>query len=187
MRLRQQVTERLLVPDLRAETAGLVRLADRDLRRLFARVGAGPVAAEALNDLLPGLVTEYGAMGAAVAAEWYDEIRARRGVRGSFRAEPIRASDRGARSLIEWAVVTATSDDALHQLILGGTQRRIADHVRETVASSSIRDASAQGWRRVGSGACDWCQQYLDGEIHYVEGYDFPAHDSCGCSVTPAW
>ena len=25
------------------------------------------------------------------------------------------------------------------------------------------------------------------GEVHYVTGYDFPAHDGCNCGVEPAW
>lgn len=177
-----------MAPNLRRETAGLVRLAERDLRALFALIVGGASASEALNDILPALVVRYGEMGAAVAADWYDDLREEFGVRRAFRAVPLAASDRGASSLIGWALTAATDDAALVALILGGTQRRIADHVRLTISSSSVADPSAQGWRRVGDGdTCDWCRQYLDGEVHYVEGYDFPAHDSCGCGVTPVW
>jgi hypothetical protein len=40
---------------------------------------------------------------------------------------------------------------------------------------------------RVGNGECDWCQRFLDGEVHYAEGYDFAAHDHCGCTAEPVF
>lgn len=172
---------------LLAETAGLVRLADRDLTSALGLVSEGAPPRDVLNDLLPTLVRSYGEMGASVAADWYDEARLAAEVPGYFRAIPLQASDRGAEALIGWALSTATDDLALHALLLGGIQRRIADHLRLTLSSSSIEDPAAHGWMRVGRGECEWCRQYLDGEIHYVEGYDFPAHDNCRCSVTPAW
>lgn len=172
---------------LQTEAAGLVRLAGRDLTTILGSVADRASARDALHDLLPALIRDYGQMGAAVAADWYDEAREAAYVRGAFRAVPLEPSDRGAEPLIRWALGTATDDAALNVLILGGVQRRITDHVRLTLASSSILDPYAQGWQRVGRGECDWCKQYLDGEIHYIEGYDFPAHDNCLCSVRPAW
>lgn len=173
---------------LRSETAGLVRLAERDLAALWQLVLGGAPAPEVLNDILPALVTNYGEMGAAVAADWYDGVREARGVRGSFRAIPLGASDRHVSGLIGHALLTATNDAALQTLILGGVQRRIADHVRLTVANSSVADPAAEGWRRIGDGdPCDWCKPYLDGEVHYIEGYDFDAHDWCNCEVESVW
>ena len=52
---------------------------------------------------------------------------------------------------------------------------------------AAVEDSRAQGWMRVGDGGCDWCQQYLDGEVHYVEGYDFDAHDHCNCTAQPVF
>jgi hypothetical protein len=73
-------------------------------------------------------------------------------------------------------------------LILGGTQRRIANFARLTVMGSSVADPQAQGWVRVGVGACKsgGCDQYLDGEVRSV-AYDFPAHDNCNCHAEPAF
>lgn len=173
---------------LRAETAKVVRLADRDLSRLWRLVANGASAGEALHDLLPAIVREYGTLGGAVAAEWYDEQRAKASVGGRFTAFPVAADDRGSHALIGWALSTATSDATLRTLVLGGVQRRVANHVRLTVANSSVADPGAQGWVRVGAvGSCDWCEQYLDGEVHTVEGYDFDAHDGCNCTTIPSW
>lgn len=171
---------------LALETDGLVRLASRDLDRLWREIGEGGDPRAALNDILPALVTQYGSMGAAVAADWYDDQRDRVGARGRFTAIPVEPADRGAHALIGWALNEAQDDSGLRKLILGGTQRRIADHVRETVAQSSARDPGARGWERVGREECDWCEQYI-GIVTTVPGYDFPAHDFCNCGVEPVW
>lgn len=177
-----------MASSLRAETATLVRLADRDLTRLWRLVANGAAADEALHDLLPAIVREYGAAGGAMAAEWYDQQREKAEARGRYFALPIEPDDRGTHALVGSALTQARDDAALKSLILGGVQRRIADHARLTVTNNSVADRAAQGWIRVGSaGSCDWCDQYLDGEVRTVAGYDFPAHDNCGCSVTPAF
>lgn len=174
---------------LRSDTAQLVRLADRDLTRLWALVANGAAADEALFDLLPAIVTEYGAAGGALAAEWYDQQREKVGAKGRFAAVPLEASDRGAQALAGWALSTATDDNALRSLVLGGVQRRISDHVRLTVAGSSVADPQARGWKRVGDGhSCEFCSMLLGRGAVYTEATaDFQSHDHCGCSAAPAW
>lgn len=172
---------------LRRETAGLVQLAEDDLSSLWRLIDRGEATArDALNDLLPDIIFTYGQAGVALAADWYDDQRDRRGARGGFTAIPIEPSDRGAASLVGWALNEARDDDSLRTLIAGGTQRRITDHQRLTITGSSIADPGAQGWLRVGTGECDWCQQYLDGEVRTV-AYDFGAHDWCQCTAVPAF
>jgi hypothetical protein len=170
---------------LQRETAELVRLADRDLTRLWRLVANGAAADEALHDLLPAIVREYGTLGAALAAEMYDQQREKAGARGRYFAAPIAADDRGSHALVGAAVAQARDDSTLKTLILGGVQRRIADHVRLTTANNAVADAASEGWMRVGEGGCKsgWCDQYLDGEVRTVEGYDFDAHDFCKCDV----
>jgi len=177
------------MPTLRSETAAIVRLADHDLSRLWRLVSDGASADEALHDLLPAIVREYGSVGGSLAAEWYDQQREKAGARGNYFAEPLAADDRGAHALIGSALKDATDDTALKTLILGGVQRRIADHVRLTVANNSVSDRAAQGWVRVGQGNCKsgWCDQYLDGEVRTIEGYDFDAHDWCQCTTEPVF
>ena len=174
---------------LRAETARLVTLADRDLARLWRLVADGASAEVALRDLLPAIVEQYGAAGAAMASEWYDEARTKAGVGGSFTSIPLEAQDRGTQSLIGWAVQTATDDRSLQSLILGGVQRRIADHVRGTLTGSSVADPKARGWKRVGDGSsCSFCSMLLGRGFVYVEATaSFQSHDNCGCSAEPEW
>lgn len=174
---------------LRSETAGLVRLANRDLSALWRMVSEGASAETALRDLLPAIVTEYGQAGAALAADWYDDQRDKVGARGRFMASPLEPSDRGAQALIGYALTTATSDATLATLVAGGVQRRIADHVRITIAKASVADRAAQGWERVGDGSsCAFCAMLLGrGAVYTEASADFESHDGCGCSAAPAW
>jgi hypothetical protein len=173
---------------LRSETAGLVRLADRDLSRLWRLVADGANAEVALRDLLPSIVREYGQMGAATAAIWYDEQRAKAGVKGRFRAFPMKPSDRGADSLVGWALSKAQDDASLKTLIAGGTQRRIADHVRGTIMGSSVADPGAHGWQRVTAGGCSFCVMLESrGSVYSEASADFASHDHCNCSAVPAF
>ena len=177
-----------MVASLRSETARLVNLADRDLARLWRLIAAGAAADEALHDLLPAIITEYGAVGAAMAAEWYDQQREKVEARGRFVAVPIAADDRGAHALVGWALTEATDDASLKTLILGGVQRRLADHVRGTITDSAVADPAAQGWQRVGAGACGFCAMLIGrGAVYTEAGADFASHDHCHCSATPAW
>jgi hypothetical protein len=175
---------------LRAETARLVQMADRDLARLWRLIAAGAAADEALHDLLPAIVTEYGAVGAAMAAEWYDQQREKVDARRAFTAVPRAADDRGAHALVGWALTEATDDASLRTLILGGVQRRVADHVRYTVTDNAIADPAARGWQRVGRGGCTsgFCDMLIARGAVYTEATaDFASHDHCQCSAVPAW
>lgn len=175
---------------LRSETDRLVRLAERDLSRLWRLVADGASAEVALRDLLPSIIMEYGALGGALAAEWYDDQRAKADVKGSFTALPVSADDRGSQALIGWSLKTATDDTTLQALVLGGVQRRIADHVRYTVTGSSIADPQARGWQRVGVGSCKdgFCDMLISrGAVYSEATADFASHDNCKCSAVPAF
>lgn len=173
---------------LRSETAGLVRLAGDDLAALWRLVTQGASAEVALHDLLPAIIEQYGQAAAAMAADWYDEQREKVGAAGRFTAAPIESSDRGAHSLIGWALGEATDDASLQSLILGGTQRRIADHVRYTVAGAAVADPAASGWQRTGVGECTFCRMLIGRGAVYTEATaDFASHDHCNCSAVPAW
>lgn len=178
-----------MATSLRSETATLVRLANNDLTRLWRLISEGASAEVALRDLLPAIVREYGQMGAAVASVWYDEQREKVGARSRFAAFPIEPDDRGTQALIGWALTTATDDTALQSLVLGGVQRRVADHVRLTVAGSSVADPAARGWTRVGDGkTCEFCSMLIGrGAVYTEASVDFDSHDHCGCSAAPAW
>lgn len=178
----------------RAELRTLTTLAERDLALIWSRLSTTDAIAtrDALAKILPPLVAMYGAAAATLAADWYDDLRAEAGVGGRFTAITATLPDAGrTEALAGWAVspLFAAKPDTVSALTLaaGGLQRIIANADRETVTASSIADPKAQGWVRVGNGECDWCSSLLDGEIHYVEGYGFDAHDHCHCTAEPVW
>lgn len=179
----------MAVTSLRQETASLIVLANRDLTRLFRLVAQGASAEVALRDLLPAIVTQYGSAGAAIAAEWYGQQREKVDAPGRFTALPIVADDRGSQALIGWALSEAANDVSLKTLVAGGVQRRIADHVRYTVARNSVEDPAARGWKRVGDGqTCRFCSLLIGrGAVYAETTVDFVAHDHCGCSSAPEW
>jgi hypothetical protein len=152
----------------------------------------------ALASRLATLVQANRRTSAGVAAQYLRTFRREAGVRGNPRivipkpvpAEQLAISLR-VSSLIAVKNATAAgvaSDVAMGNaltLTKGAMTRLVLDAGRETVRATTI--AEKAGWVRVGNGECDWCQQYLDGEIHYAEGYDFAAHDNCGCTAEPAY
>lgn len=175
---------------LRSDTALLVRYAETDLTALWRQVKTAAEAETALRDVLPGLVDTYGAAAATVAANWYDDLRDKVDAKQRFRAIPADIRDNGAQALIGWAVNEATDMDSLQALVLGGTQRRIANFARQTVMGSSVEDPAAVGWQRVGVGECKtgFCDMLIARGAVYTEATaDFAAHDHCQCSAVPAF
>lgn len=173
----------------RRDVRALASLADRDLHALLSQVDAADEARDALMDALPKMMGLYGSAGATLGADWYDDLRDATETRGRFRAIPAELPDRGrAEALARWAVTPMyqAEPDIATTLVKasGGMQRIITNADRESVGVSAIQDTNA-GWVRVGSGACSWCAQFIDGEVHYTAGYDFNAHDFCNCMVVP--
>lgn len=174
--------------DLRDGVNGLVVLARNDLAALWRQASTAAEAGTALRDVLPALIDTYGTAAAALAADWYDEHRAKLGVSGRFPAIPADISDSGAHALIGWALKEATDDAALQGLVLGGTQRRIANFSRGTITGSSVEDPKSTGWQRVGSGECAFCEMLIGrGAVYSEASADFASHDHCNCSAVPVF
>lgn len=166
--------------------AGLDREARADLDRLWRDLDTSAVAAQMLRDVLPDLVDVYGTMAAAIAADWYDDLREIREVPGRFVAAPADIAETGTQALVGWALSTATSDDAFKTLVLGGVQRRIVNFSRLTVTTSSTADPGSAGWRRTGLGRCDFCRMLIGrGAVYSEATVHFEAHDDCSCGAEP--
>lgn len=177
--------------DLRDAVDGLSILAQRDLERIWRQVGTADEARDALNDVLPGVVDTYGLASAALAADWYDEVRDELNVDGRF-AAIVADLDLGGDVLAGYAVgplYAAAPDWArARTLAEGGLQLRIANAARETVRLSSIEDPSARGWQRSASMGCEFCQMLASrGAVYSESTVDFAAHDHCKCIAVPAF
>ena len=149
---------------------------------------------DALMDVLPELGGAYGDAAAALAADWYEDVREASQARGSF--SPVLASPpEPARweALARWGVTPlfAERPDAATALakVAGGLQRSIADQHRLTVVESSIADLAASGWRRVGVGdSCGFCRMLIDrGHVYTEASVTFRSHDNCACAASPSF
>ena len=180
----------------RQAVADLTSLARRDLDafwRLLEGLSAEQVR-DALMDVLPELGGVYGDAAAALAADWYEDVREASQARGSF--SPVLASPpEPARweALARWGVTPlfAEQPDAATALaqVAGGLQRSIADQHRLTVVESSIADPAASGWRRVGVGdSCRFCRMLIDrGHVFTEATSTFRSHDNCNCAASPSF
>lgn len=173
---------------LRSDVALLAREAEHDLSALWRQADTPAEVEAALRDILPGVVDAYGAAAATVAADWYDDLRDEIAARGRFTAIPTAIPDAGTQSLVGWALAEAKDLPGFQGLILGGTQRRIANHARLTVSQSSIADPAAVGWKRVGIPKCDFCSMLIGrGAVYTEASADFESHDNCNCAAVPEW
>lgn len=176
--------------DLQRDLTRLTGLAADDLAQIWRQVATAAEAREALNDLLPALIRQYGEAAALLGAEWYDDLREQHlDTAPRFSAYPADLPDQGTGAMIGWADRTSTSLDAMQALIAGGMARRIADWARETVMGSSFADPLAEGWMRVGRpGACGFCRMIISrGAVYTESSVRFASHDSCHCGAAPKW
>lgn len=174
--------------DLRDGVDHLATLANRDLTALWRQVSDAAQAKTPLHDILPALIDTYGLAAGTLAAEWYDDARAKAGIKGTFTAIPADIRDTGAHALVGWAFEKAQDFGTFKSLIEGGVQRRVQNFSRLTVTSSAVADPQARGWQRVGSGECAWCRMLISrGPVYSEATADFAAHDHCRCSAVMVW
>lgn len=174
--------------DLRDGVQALIGYASRDLHTLWRQVTDAATAQVALHDILPGLIGTYGAAAATLAANWYDDARAKAEIGGRFLADPADIADTGAHALVGWALTEAQDYETFQTLITGGVQRRVTNFSRLTVTGASVADPKAHGWQRVGSGECSFCALLISrGTVYSRATADFASHDHCRCSAVPAW
>lgn len=173
---------------LRKRQEALNRLAVNEMAAMWRQVSNAVEARQALHDVLPVLLHIYGQAAAAVAADWYDEARAVADVGGSFTAIPANLGDQGTDSLALWAAEKGTTLASIQALAEGGLSRRINTWSRETITGSALADPRADGWQRVGVGACAFCAMLIGrGTVYSEASADFASHDHCNCAAVPAF
>ncbi len=176
--------------DLQRDLTRLTGLAAEDLAQIWRQVATAAEAREALNDLLPALIRQYGEAAALLGAEWYDDLREQHLIDApAFAAQPVALADQGVGALIGWAAEGSASLDSMRSLVAGGTSRRVTDWARETVIGSALTDPRAEGWMRVGRpGACGFCRMIVGrGAVYTESSVRFASHDSCHCGAAPKW
>ncbi|MUL44473.1 hypothetical protein FZI85_17265 [Mycobacterium sp. CBMA293] len=163
-----------------------------DITPIFTGLAVSEAIA-AMHDLLPSVTDTWALAAASIAADWYDNLRQEKAVKGRFSALVPDLGDLGAKQLADWAAQPLTLPepnwDLARSRVEGGLQLRVTNSARETVMSSSLADPQAVGWQRVAStGGCGWCQMLAGrGFVYSQKSVKFGAHDHCHCSATPAF
>jgi len=180
-----------LVDQHRQDLGYLIGLAQADLFGIWTFPDDRDATALALMDVLPDLVDTYGQSATALGADWYEETRDNAGVPGRFPAVPATLPDKGRTDALAWwgTQFTVKFDPvAAQEKVMGGLQRIIANADRQTVMESAVKDPKAKGWKRVGSGKCEFCRMLIGRGAVYTEATaQFKSHDHCGCSAVPVW
>ena len=179
---------------LRLAQAGIRRLVTRDLDAFFASLNLDRPerARDALLAFMPVLVSQYGESAAAVAADWYDGVRASEGVSGRYRAtmaaSPYLSAVDGTTRRAVGALFTDAPNETLVALRSAAPKYVLAAS-RQTITGSADRDPRARGWQRVTSGgACTFCRGLAArGGVYTQHSVMFAAHKACGCAAVPSW
>lgn len=154
-----------------------------------------PIAAvRALERFLPEVIHAYGEMGAAAAADFYEDLRDQSpAARKAYRAvmgeaipiEQIRASTR-------WAVGPLFADPKPEKAlsnIVSITNRFTRQAGRQTITTNVERDPAVPRYARVPSGdsTCAFCLVLAGRGAVYTSGSDagHKYHGHCDCEPTP--
>lgn len=170
-------------------------MAKADLQELLRRyVGSPPdLLRDALLEVVPALVREYGNIAATAAAEWYEETRVAAGVVGAHRTVLSDGpSDEQIDGTVRFAAGHLYGDnpEATAGVLNGALQRYVSYSSRDTIRRNARRDSATPRYARVPSGAktCAWCEMLASrGFVYRTEdtaGEDpKDYHDDCDCQV----
>ena len=179
---------------LRLAQVGIRTLVERDLEAFWGSLNLGrpKVARDALLEFVPLLVSQYGESAASMAADWYDDLRASEGVRGSFRSEAFAPDETAAMTATVRRTADALFTDAPEGMLTAVTAKAgkyVLNASRMTVARSTHRDPAAAGWQRITRpDACKFCVMlHGRGAVYKRETVFFASHGGCNCAAAPSW
>lgn len=154
--------------------------------RAVAETADGPAATRAaLFAAAPLIVSEYSSGTAALALDWYEELRdAAPNVKALFQPRPlVLVTDDIVAAVVASATVTMREDaeDATVEAVAAvedETQRLVADAFRDTMIGNVAEDPAAVGWRRFARPeACKFCKMLAaKGAVYTKETARFAAH-----------
>ena len=171
---------------------GMRTLVDKDLEEFFASLDLSKpeFARDAMLEQVPVIIGSYSAMSAAVAADYYDELRYDAGIRDAYRAflaaSPYLSAIVPSVRRVAGALWT---DDPTQALV--GTQSFATKYAlaagRETVRANVAEDEDAYGYRRVARGkTCKFCLALVArGAVYRKSTAFFAAHGHCDCAAVP--
>lgn len=182
---------------LRSANRGVVVLATRDLQAFWSALNTDrpEVARDALLRFVPVLVERYGEAAAAVAADWYDDLRAAAGARGAYRARIADADPVASTKATRYAaghLFTGAPNGTLDYLMVA-ISKLVLQPSRDTLVRAAGGDPGRPRWARVPSGAetCAFCLVMASRGFVYrtaeSAGDRNRWHGKCDCQIVPDW
>lgn len=159
-----------------------------DAAAVAARASTAQEARAALLLAAPLIVGDYSDGAAAVALDWYEELRDAAKVRRPFTPRPFRlVTDDYARNVIAASTQALAEpdedfsmDDIGITLVLvdGSIHELVASAFRDTITRNTTADTSAAGWKRFARpGACKFCVMLAaKGAVYTEKTARFAAH-----------
>lgn len=184
----------------RAAQNDAVALAQADLAAFWRTLDHSDAraAADAVQGFLPALVGDYGSVGAAVAADFYDDLRDRAELRRPYRAHVAEPAPEGqARAVARWGVgpLFAANPDTAGALgiLADAVQRLVLQPGRATIADNAAHDPADVRWARnpTGPNVCAWCRMLASRGAVYASkataGGMTDWHTACWCVPEPVF
>lgn len=149
----------------RRAQAALSSRAVADLRKVWPRLLTmrPDHVPEALALVLAEVTDKYGSASAALAAEWFEEMRASAGVSGAFRAQAAALpSTERLEILSRWGIGPLFGDSpdpvAARNKVFGGLARQVLGVGRDTLMGAIAADPSGPRYaRHASANACAFC------------------------------
>lgn len=176
----------------------IVRLAERELKELVGSLDYEDAtkASKTLQLVMPEIVQKYGEVGAAVASDFYEELRTNAKTRKTYRAvmgdavplEAVKASTRWAVGPLFQADSDIAQTTSNLSLI---TDRFVKQYGRNTIYTNTRNDPARVRYARVPSGSdtCAFCLMLASrGAVYASEdtaSNDY--HGACDCVPTPVF
>jgi hypothetical protein len=190
--------------EVRAALSVVTDAAKADVRAVAESAPQNPSAVRAsLFAAAPLIVREYASGTAALALDWYEELREAATPKTLFRPRPLVLVDDEAV-----ATSVAVSTESLYDLERGRldrevdevmaeslalleaeVQKDVASGFRDTVTGNAAEDPAAVGWaRHARPDGCKFCVMLAARGAVYTEATArFAAHTNCGCVAGPAF
>ncbi len=178
---------------LSAAQKRLVKQAQGEIAAFFGTLDLTRPAAvrDALLQIVPLLVNEYGGIASLAAAEWYEQAHP-----GNYLAQTVpMALDGQVQGAVRYHAASLFGDDPALMLsaLQGSVQRFISYGGRATVARNVQLDPLKPRFARVPSGShtCAWCSLMASRGFVYVTrntaGLTDKFHDDCDCQIVSSW
>lgn len=198
-------------PDaIRTDLALISAAVAADVQQVAASAEAGGVTAvrSALFAAAPLIVGDYIDGAAALAFDWYTELREEAGVTKPHALRLVTSvdADRIAALTADATSALRREVDDIAQAMQGSIDHlassllaEVMDGFRETVTENAAEDPEAAGWKRFAQpGACKFCKMLADrGAVYRRETARFAAHGAfvggkrtggdCMCIAGPAF